>query len=329
MLPGDPGQELGLHVLADQAVITAEGDRRRPQRAALPQVQRRQVQPGRPPLGPLMQHRHGVVTQHQAGVAQQRRRLRRVRARSAGPISRSRPSARSRATRSGGSARPASTSRDPARHVIGQHRQRIPALPVLQQVHVVQDQHHRPVIEANAAPEPRHHRAGHRAGRGGQRVEHPLTDRLHRIQRLRHVAEQDLRVVVPLIDRHPGEGPSRRARPTAPAASSSRTRPARPPRRSGADPRRASRSTSDDRADRPGPHRAAAAASRRRGRTGPAVRIVRQAGPLTHVAVLHARTHLSRRSARSMLLRRNYHVKRKWTATCRGHEGGREVSADG
>jgi hypothetical protein len=41
----DPRQELGLHVLADQPVITTEGDRRRPERAALSQVQRRQVQP--------------------------------------------------------------------------------------------------------------------------------------------------------------------------------------------------------------------------------------------------------------------------------------------
>jgi hypothetical protein len=71
----DPGQELRLHVLADQPVIPAERDRRARQRAALPQAQRRQVQPGRPPLGPLMEHRHLIHAQRHASTAQQRRRL--------------------------------------------------------------------------------------------------------------------------------------------------------------------------------------------------------------------------------------------------------------
>ena len=54
-------------------------------------------------------------------------------------------------------------------------------------------------------PQPRHHRAGHRAPRGCQGAEYPPVDRLHRIQRARDVAEQDLRIVVPFIQRHPGE----------------------------------------------------------------------------------------------------------------------------
>jgi hypothetical protein len=38
---------------------------------------------------------------------------------------------------------------------------------------------------------------------GGERVEHPSIDRLHRIQRFRDIGEQDLRVVVRLLHRHP------------------------------------------------------------------------------------------------------------------------------
>ena len=68
---------------------------------------------------------------------------------------------------------------------------------------------HRPgryqqVLNASAA-QPRHHRAGHRAARGGQRIEYPLAKRLDRIERLSDIGEQDLRVVVPLVQRHPRE----------------------------------------------------------------------------------------------------------------------------
>jgi len=91
------------------------------------------------------------------------------------------------------------------RHMIGQHRQRGPALDVAQQVHVIQHQHHRHGHRREGQAQPRHHRPGHRTRRGGQRVEHPLTNRLDRIQRLGYITEQHLRVVVLLIDLHPGE----------------------------------------------------------------------------------------------------------------------------
>ena len=69
---GDPRQELRLHVLAHQPVVPAEGDRRARQRAALPQIQGRQVQPGRPSLGPLMQLGHLVLAERDASLTQQR-----------------------------------------------------------------------------------------------------------------------------------------------------------------------------------------------------------------------------------------------------------------
>ncbi len=92
------------------------------------------------------------------------------------------------------------------RDVIGQHRQRGPALPVAQQVHVIEHQHHRHRHRRERRPQPGHHRTGHRTGGRGQRVEHRPAHRLHRIQRLRDVAEQHLRVVVCFVGRYPREG---------------------------------------------------------------------------------------------------------------------------
>ena len=203
---GDPPQELRLHVLAHQPVIPAEGDRRARQRAALPQVQRCQVQPGRPPLGPLMQRRHVLLTQGQASVAQQRRRLpggqRQVVPADLGDLALSaQPRDPQRRPGPAGEHQPRT-----GRHVIGQHRQRRPALPVPQHVHVIQHQHHRRGHRRKRRPQPPHDRAGHRTPPVGERVEHPLIDRLHRTKGLSDIGQQDLRVIIPLIHRHPREG---------------------------------------------------------------------------------------------------------------------------
>ena len=205
----DLGQELGLDVLADQPVITAERARGCPERAALPQVQRRQVQPGRPPLGPAMQLRHLTGAQRQARIAQQRRRLgagqRQVsRADLQEPAFRAQPRHPQRRLGPPGQHQPGAV-----RHMIGQHRHRGPALLGVQQVHVIQHQHNRHGHRRERRPQPGHHRARHRTARGGQHVEHPAADRLDGIERRCDVGEQDLRVVVPLVDRDPGEGRTR------------------------------------------------------------------------------------------------------------------------
>ena len=204
--------------------------------------------------------------------------------RSAGPISRIRPSARSRAIRSGGSVRPASTSRDPVRHVIGQHRQRGPALPVVQQVHVIQHQHHRRGHRRERRPQPRHHRAGHRTHRRGQRLEHPPADRLHRIQRRCDVAEQTFGSLSrSSTDTQANAG--RCARPTATAASSSRNPAARPPRRSdGSHPAPAGRAATTGGRSRTAP--AAGGASTRKVEPRPSDALGRDE-PITRVTVLH------------------------------------------
>jgi uncharacterized protein (DUF2252 family) len=55
---------------------------------------------------------------------------------------------------------------------------KLTALEVTQHVHVVQDQHHQRGHRRKRRPQRGDDRAGHRAPRGSQRVEHPLIDRL-------------------------------------------------------------------------------------------------------------------------------------------------------
>ena len=87
--------------------------------------------------------------------------------------------------------------------MIGQHRQRAAAFPVPQHVHIVYHQRDRGGHRQQRRAQPGNHRTGYRAARGCQRLKHPLADRLHRVQRLRDVAEQHLRVVVGFVHRHP------------------------------------------------------------------------------------------------------------------------------
>ena len=285
---GDPGQELRLDVLPHQPVIAAEQDRRPPERAALPQGQRRQVQPGRPSLGPLVQRRHVVLAQRHLRPAQQRGRL----------------LAGQRQVTGADLEEPAlgAQPRDPQRrlvparqhqpraagHVIGQHRHRAPAFGVVQQVHVIEHQRHRRGHRPERRPQPRHDRTGHRAHRRGQRLEHRTADRLYLVQRRRHVAEQHLGVVVSLIDRHPGEGvaialgPLRQQRRLA----VSRWRGNRHNRRTVI-----TRQPFDQRrpANRPGPGHRTTELRHDKVKRWPA-RAPRTVGPLKHLAVVHAPT---------------------------------------
>ena len=130
----------------------------------------------------------------------------RVSARSAAPISTIRPSARSRGDPHRRGIPPGEHQAATGRHMIGQHRQRGPALGVMQHVHVIQDQRHRHGHRRKRRRQPGDNRAGHRAPRRGQSSEYPLADRLHLVEGLGDVGQQDLRVVVRLFHRHPGEG---------------------------------------------------------------------------------------------------------------------------
>ena len=124
--------------------------------------------------------------------------------RSPAPISRSFPSARNRGVRSGGSARPAPAvtrwargRRAPiARHGIRSHAARA--------------RHPGPALLARSStrmPTP----AAGRPSRApslpaGEHIEYPPVHALHRVERFGDIGEQDLRVVVRFVDRHPREG---------------------------------------------------------------------------------------------------------------------------
>ena len=54
-------------------------------------------------------------------------------------------------------------------------------------------------------PECGHDRVRHRATGGGQLIEYPLADRLDRIERLGNISDQNPRVIVRLVQRHPRE----------------------------------------------------------------------------------------------------------------------------
>ena len=283
---GDPGQELRLHVLADEPVIPGDGDRRGPGRAAFPQAQRREIQPDRPSLGPPVQFRHLIGVQRHLRRAEQRGRLvagqRQVSGADLGdPALGAQPRDPQRRLVPPGQRQPRA-----ARHMIGQHRQRGPASGVVQRVHIIQDEHHRRRHRGERRPQPRDHHAGHRTGRGRQRVEHPPADRLHRIERFGHVGEQHLRVVICLVDRHPGErlpvalGPLRQQRglPVAGRRDHRHDRTAVIARQP-VDQRRPG--------DRPGPGRGTAQLRHDKVERGPA-RAPRLTGLLKHPGVVHA-----------------------------------------
>ena len=201
----DPPEELRLHVLAHQPVIPAERVLRALDRAAFPQVERGQVQPGGPPFCPLVQRGHVVVAERDVSRVQQRGGLLAAQRQLGRPdLQDPALDAQPRYPQRRGVAARQYQPR-PWRDVIGQHRQRVPAFGIPEQVRVVEHQHHGRGHRPERRPQPRHHRAWDRAGVRCERLEHLVTDRLHRVQRRRHVAEQDLRVVVPVVEGHPGE----------------------------------------------------------------------------------------------------------------------------
>jgi hypothetical protein len=71
----DPGEQFRLQIVAHQPVVTAEGDGRTRQRAALAQVQRGEVERRGPSFGVPVQLGHLALAEGDAGRAQQRRRL--------------------------------------------------------------------------------------------------------------------------------------------------------------------------------------------------------------------------------------------------------------
>jgi len=161
LLRRDPRQKLGLQVRADQLVLAGERRHRVGQRTPVPQRQRRQVQPGRPSLGPLVQLSHLLRAQADPRPTQQRCRLRHRKRQVAGadlqdPARGAQPRHRQRRR-----VPPGQHQLRAIRHVVGQYRQRGPALCAVQHVHVVQHQHYRRGHRRRRGPQTPHHRPGH------------------------------------------------------------------------------------------------------------------------------------------------------------------------
>ena len=201
----DPFQDLCLQIVADQPVIAAEGQRRLPGRAAFSDGKYREVQAGWPPFGPLVQPRHVRITERDTGVAQQRGCLREGERKVTGADLQNPRLGAQPGDPQGRPAPPGQYQPRPGRHVIGQDRHRGPALGIMQQVHIVQDEHHGCGHRRERRGQPRQDRAVHRAERGGQRVEYPPADRLRRVQCLGDVGEQNPWIVVGFVHRHPRE----------------------------------------------------------------------------------------------------------------------------
>ena len=81
----------------------------------------------------------------------------------------------------------------------------------MEQMQVVKDQHERLRDRGQRCAQSRHDRPLDRRSGRRQRLEHPRVDRRNAIEGGRHVGQQDDRIVVLLVDVHPGERP-RRAR---------------------------------------------------------------------------------------------------------------------
>jgi hypothetical protein len=163
-----------------------------------------QVQPHRPALGPLQQLGHQGVAGPDAGVLQQRPGLLAVHGQLV------RPDLQQQAARPGqglGQRRPGPRGhgqlrpvRQPQRHL----GHGVKAVLVGQLLQVVEHQRHRPGHGRQAGHEPRDQAGRGRGARRGQGAEQPRVDRLHPVQGHGQVAEQDHRVVVAPVQRHPG-----------------------------------------------------------------------------------------------------------------------------
>lgn len=206
LLPGDPGEELRLDVVRHEPVAAVKGRHGTLVGTALPQAQRREIQSGRPPLGPPVQLRQVIFTQRHAGVAQQRCCLIAAERQIASADLRDPPFGPQPRDLQGRLGPPGQHEPGPAGHMLAQRGHRGPAYGVVQHVHVVQDQDHRRCHRREGPSEPGKNRAGNRADRGGKCLEDPVIDRLYRVERFGNVAEQGLRVVVRRLDRDPREG---------------------------------------------------------------------------------------------------------------------------
>ena len=206
-LGGEVGQQLGVQVVGQEPIVAGKGEPGGASPAAGLVGQGGQVQGHRPALGTASQLGHLGIGQLDPGRAQQRPGLHRAH--------RQLPQAQLGQATLGPPARHRQRRLTPAGHrqlrswgqVVDQHRQRVQALLVLEQVHIVQDHHHRMGLAGQGGRQPGQDRLADRGPPGGQHAQHPRIDRLHPVQPNREIGQQHGRVVVVAVDRQPDKGP--------------------------------------------------------------------------------------------------------------------------
>ena len=109
-----------------------------------------------------------------------------------------------------------------------QLRDRVDALAIRDRLRFVEDQRDGPAHRRDRGRQQRDD-SDRRAGEG-QRSQHHGRDRLDAVQGYRKVGQQDGRIVVAVVERRPRRPAVASSRPTGPAGSSCRSRPARRPR---------------------------------------------------------------------------------------------------
>ena len=210
------GQHLGPQVVGQKPVIPRELGPGLLPRAACPSRlagQRGKIQPHRPPLRQSDQHRRLGLAQLDPGPLQQGARLILVHPELLDP-DRHDPAwcAHQRRRQPGGGPggqrqlRPGGQAREHLGHGI-QTR------PVGERLQVVDDQGNRPGHGRYGGGQPGHDRARDRGAGCGQGTKERRVDRLDAIQRDGEVAQQDHRVVVALVNRHPSHAAARAAGP--------------------------------------------------------------------------------------------------------------------
>ena len=194
-------EELEPDVVADEAIPAAELLRR----SAREDRQRGQVEPGRPSFRAVGQLDDRGLVESDAGAAEQEVRL----AAAEGKVGRAEleepPLGTDPSQGQVGQEPAAEDERRSGRHVVRELRECLDCVAGVDRLHLVEDEYERLGAPGERGAEPRG--GGTPDGRtgAGERSRHPRVEGLDPVERRGDVAEKRERVVVALVERHPGE----------------------------------------------------------------------------------------------------------------------------
>ena len=198
----DATELLGSQIVRDEAVVAPE---RRDRNAVVVQRQGREAQAGGPPLGTRVQ-RFGLILGHVgARRGEERVRLDVGQGQLGGPELEQLPLCTKPRDAQPSLRAPAEHQLRASRHVEEQRGDDVEALMVLELVHVVQDEHERPRAGGQRRYEARDSTRPQRVAGTRQRLEQGGVGRRTGVQCLGDVRQEDDGIVVPVVERHPGE----------------------------------------------------------------------------------------------------------------------------